>query len=280
MGEIFVQKADGRLEHLDYNKIRNALRKAGASGSLANEVVDAISPKIYQNIPTKEIYRLAFEKLSELRPGAAARFGLRSALLALGPDGYPFETFIGALLKGRGYQTRLRQILQGRCIQHEIDVVAERGEYMGLKPTKCIVECKFHNSPHYECHIQSALYSWARFLDVKEQNPDIDSAWLVTNTKFSRDVITYSDCVGLKLLGWSFPENESIQVRIEENKLYPITLLPHLDRRTFLVLHEAGIILAKELLAAPDDKLRSLRIREKDIQKLKSDAKMVLSSKH
>jgi len=201
------------------------------------------------------------------------------SLLKLGPDGYPFETFVGALLKGRGYETKLRQFVNGKCIQHEIDVVAARGNYEGHKPTKSIIECKFHNSPHFECHIQSALYFWARFLDVRGQNPDIDSAWLATNTKFSTDVIAYSDCVGLKLLGWSFPQNESIQVRIEENRLYPITLMPRLDRKAFTALHGAGIITIKELLATPDEKLRGLRLPEREIEKLKIEAKQVLSSR-
>lgn len=279
MAEIFVRKGDGSLEQLDYNKIRQALRRTGANNSLVNEVVDSLSSRVYQNIPTAEIYKMAFDALRDIKPGAAARFGLKNALLKLGPDGYPFETFMGALLKGRGYSTLLRQILQGKCIQHEIDVVASRGQHEGKPPTKCVIECKFHNSPHFECHIQSALYSWARFLDVRDRNPDIDSAWLATNTKFSRDVIVYSDCVGLKLVGWSFPENESIQVRIEENQLYPITLIPDLDRRTFTYLHDAGIITIKELSAAPVEQLRELRLHEKEIERLKREAKAILSSR-
>lgn len=279
MVEIYVRKGDGTLEPLDYNKLRHALGRAGASSSLANEVIDSISSRIYQNIPTGEIYRMAFDALQEMRPGAAARFGLKNALLRLGPQGYPFETFVGALLKGRGYSTLLRQIVSGKCISHEIDVVASRGKYGEHPPTKCIVECKFHNSLHFECHIQSALYSWARFLDVRQRNPDIDSAWLATNTKFSRDVITYGDCVGLKLLGWGFPHDESIQIRIEENKLYPITILPSLDRRQFENLHSAGMILAKDLLAAPSEQLRSLHIRDRDIGRLKDEAKMALSGR-
>ena len=279
MAEILVRKGDGSLEPLDYNKIRSALRRTGASGSLVNEVIDSLSSRVYQNIPTAEIYKLAFDSLREIKPGAAARFGLKNALLKLGPDGYPFETFMGALLKGRGYSTLLRQIVQGKCISHEIDVIATRGQYGEHAPTKCIVECKFHNSAHFECHIQTALYSWARFLDVRERNRDIDSVWLATNTKFSRDVIVYSDCVGLKLVGWSFPENESIQVRIEENKLYPITLLSSLDRRTFTYLHDANIITVKDLAAAPVEQLRALRLRDREIDKLKHEAKMILSGR-
>jgi hypothetical protein len=279
MAEILVRKGDGRLEPLDYNKVRSALRKAGASSALAEEVIDSLAQKAYQNMPTSEIYSLAFESLRKLRPGAAARFGLKNALLKLGPDGYPFETFMAALLKGRGYSTVLRQIVQGKCVQHEIDIIATRGQYQEKPPTKCIVECKFHNSPHFECHIQTALYCWARFLDVQARNPDIDSAWLATNTKFSRDVISYSDCVGLKLLGWSFPGNESIQARIEENKIYPITILPSLDRRTFTSLHNAGIITVKELAFAQHEKLRELHLKDKVIERLKHEAKLVLSSR-
>ena len=107
----------------------------------------------------------------------------------------------------------------------------------------------------------------------------MDSAWLATNTKFSRDVIAYGDCVGLKLLGWSFPESESIQIRIEENRLYPITMLRRLDRRAFGALHDAGIILVKDLLAAPDERLRELRIADREIEKLKDEAKMVMSGR-
>ncbi len=280
MAQIMVRKGDSTLEPLDYNKITRALRRAGAKSSLAKEVIDSLESKMYDNMPTHEIYRLAFEELRKMKPGAAARFSLKSALLKLGPSGYPFETFVAALLKGRKYNTRLRQIVRGKCIQHEVDVIATRPVHKGHKATKSIIECKFHNSPHFKCHIQSALYSWARFLDIKDVNKGIDSAWLATNTKFSHDVVRYSDCVGLKLMGWSFPKHESIQVRIDENKLYPITLIHGLDRRTFSALHSAGIILVKELEKAPREDLKVLKIKDKRIDSLKQAAKRILSSKH
>ena len=279
MAEILVKKGDGSEEPLDYNKIRRALRKSGASGALAEEVVEALATRMKSGITTDEIYRIAFSTLQEIRPGAAARFGLKNALLRLGPDGYPFETFIAALLRGRGYETSLRQIVQGRCVQHEVDVVAVRGRYEGHAPTKSMIECKFHNSAHFECHIQSALYTYARFLDIRGRSPEFDSGWLVTNTKFSRDVIAYGDCVGLKLLGWSFPQDESLQVRIDENRLYPITVLQSLGRREFQALHGAGIILVGELAAAPDSELARLRIDARTIGRLKEEARRVLSSR-
>ena len=279
MAEILVKKADGTLEPLDYSKMRKSLSRAGASRALCDEVIESLQSRMRSGITTDEIYRLSFERLREMKQGAAARFGLKAALLKFGPDGHPFETFVGALLKGRGYTAQLRQTLRGKCIQHEVDVVASRPAIPGHPATKFISECKFHNSPHLQCHIQTALYSWARFLDVHAANPDIDSGWLVTNTKFSYDVIQYSDCVGLKLLGWSFPRDESIQMRIEENKLYPITIMPRLDRREFEALHNAGFILVKDVASAQDDRLRTIGFSEKETDGIKEAARKIMSGR-
>jgi hypothetical protein len=279
MAEIMVRKADGTSELLDYNKIRHSLSRAGASRALSEEVVESLQSRMRSGITTDEIYRLAFEHLREMTTGAAARFGLKAALFKFGPDGHPFETYVAALLKGRGYSALLRQTLRGKCVQHEIDVVASRPAIPGHNATKFIAECKFHNSPHLQCHIQTALYSWARFLDVHAANPGIDSGWLVTNTKFSYDVIQYSDCAGLKLLGWSFPREESIQVRIEENKLYPTTLISRLDRRGFEALHNAGIILVKDVASAQDDRLRAIGFSDKQAEGIKDEAKRIMSGR-
>ncbi|HIH18702.1 TPA: hypothetical protein HA225_01870 [Candidatus Micrarchaeota archaeon] len=55
--------------------------------------------------------------------------------------------------------------------------------------------------------------------------------------------------------------------------------MPHLERRTFAALHEAGIITVKELLNAPDEKLQELGISETERGKLKNEAKTILSSR-
>ncbi len=280
MPEILVMKGDGSLEPLDMQKVRLALRKSGAGHALSDEVIDEITPKLYQKISTREIYALAFDHLNKIRPGAAARFSLKAALFKLGPEGYPFETFVGSLLKGRGYTTQLRQIIRGKCVGHEVDVLARRPAMDNLPKYNSIVECKFHNAPGIRCHIQSALYSWARFLDIRDGGSnDINSVWLVTNTKFTSDVIQYADCVGLKLLGWSFPSSESIQVRIDEKKLYPITVLPSLDRRAFAALHNSGIIMVDELLHADKELLQKTGVPERIIARLQDDARKALSAK-
>ena len=113
MAEMMVTKSDGSLEPVDYNKVREALRRAGASRTLCDEVVESLQSKVYPNILSSKIYSLAFSELRDLRPGAAARFALKSALMKLGPDGYPFETFVAALLRGR-FSAALRAINETR----------------------------------------------------------------------------------------------------------------------------------------------------------------------
>ena len=44
----------------------------------------------------------------------------------MGPTGFPFERFIGAVLKYSGYKTAIGNVIQGQCISHEIDVIAHK----------------------------------------------------------------------------------------------------------------------------------------------------------
>ena len=44
----------------------------------------------------------------------------------LGPTGYPFEDYVAEILKTEGYQTQVRQVLEGNCVSHEIDVIAQK----------------------------------------------------------------------------------------------------------------------------------------------------------
>jgi hypothetical protein len=279
MKQVMVKKLDGSIEAFDISKLQNSLRNARASSPVVDEVTEHMMSKIKDGMSTTEIYRMAFREMRRVQPGAALRYNLKTALFKLGPEGYPFETFMGALLKGRGYSTLLRQNINGKCVNHEIDIIAERPAMNGKAKKKCTVECKFHNSMGIYCRIQTALYSWARYLDIKEQNKDITEGWLVTNTKFSLDSIQYSNCVGLKLLGWSFPRAESLQVRVSENKLYPITILPSLDKRELSALHNAEIILVPELAKEKIERLSSLGIQQRKAETLIEEAKQALSSK-
>ena len=60
----------------------------------------------------------------------AARYSLKRAIMSLGPQGFPFEQYLAALLRHYGYRTYTNQIFAGQCITHEIDVVAEKSKEM------------------------------------------------------------------------------------------------------------------------------------------------------
>src|SRR5271157_2912359 len=139
--DIQVVKEDGTREPFSEDKVKNALRRAGLSGKEVQEILKSLRGKMHDGITTKKIYALTYELLEDMKPEVSHRYNLKRALLEIGPEGYDFEDFMSRLLALQGYKTEVRQILQGKCVSHEIDIVASKGkqDYM--------VECKFHNLP-------------------------------------------------------------------------------------------------------------------------------------
>lgn len=239
---VLVTKTDGRKEEFDEQKVRNALLRSGASKEAVEQVIEKVRANIYSEIPTNKIFKIAFTALRKLEPHAASRYDLRNAIMRLGPAGYPFETFIARILEEHGYETKLRQTLKGQCIPHEIDIVASKGR------EKLMVECKFHNQPWIKCHVQTALYVYARFLDLNDCGSCFTAPMLATNTKFTDEVITYAGCKGMKLIGWRSEKGESLEKMIESKKLYPITVLLTADANVLQRLMVNEIIVLKDLL--------------------------------
>ena len=81
--------------------------------------------------------------------------------MQLGPSGHPFEEYIGDILTAKGYDTKVSQILRGACITHEVDVIARTDS------RHIMIECKFHNAPGTKSDVQTALYTHARFMDIR-----------------------------------------------------------------------------------------------------------------
>ena len=131
--------------------------RAGSSAEEAQGILVKLEAKLYDGITTEEIYRRVRALLNER---SAIRFGLKKAILALGPEGRNFETLICHLFQAMGYEAKVRQTVQGRCITHEIDVIMEKDG------KRYMAECKFHNSLSLKCAVQTALYTYGRFLDV------------------------------------------------------------------------------------------------------------------
>lgn len=206
-----VIKASGKLEPLDLNKIRVSLSRAGAAAETSDKILLELKPKLYDKITTKEIYREVFQLFDRYQHGQASRYRLKPALFHLGPSGYPFEKFIGSLFKAMGYQVKIQQIIKGKCVDHEVDLVIEKSGQ------KFLVECKFHNHAGTKTEIKDALYTQARFEDIGGEYAGI---WLVTNTRLTAQAIAYGRCKKMSLLAWRYPQSSGLENLIEKYNLY------------------------------------------------------------
>jgi hypothetical protein len=222
---ILVRKESGDSEPYDEKKVAGALRRAGLSEKSIRDALDGLRPKLHSGITTREIYGILFRIIDKERPDSLHRFNLKRALTDLGPAGYEFEDFIAKLLSLEGYKTDVRQILEGKCVSHEIDVIAEGHDQAYM------CECKFHNSGGIKCRIQTALYTYARFLDLVEgaklgRCRKFSRPWLICNTKFSTDVEDYAACMGFPLLGWHHPYDRGLERMVEERECWPVSVIP------------------------------------------------------
>lgn len=242
---ISVTKANGVTEPFDETKVLTSIKRARIPEHLQYDVLERIKSKIYNNIPTSEIYGIIVDILGQsAAPYSKASYSLKQALMTLGPTGYPFEDFVAKILESRGYKTLVRQVLRGKCVTHEIDVVVEKDGKRG------IIEAKFHNNPGTRSDVHVALYTYARFLDLKEKY-DLDEAWIVTNTKTTTDAIAYAECMQMKTLSWSYPAQTSLRDMIEEGRLYPITMVTSLSSAHKMKLLSHHVVLCEDVLNNP-----------------------------
>lgn len=258
---MVVVKATGEKEPFSEEKLLLSVQRAGVSSDLQTQVLNHIKTKLYENIPTYEIYKHITEFLSNSpHPYTKTKYSLKQAIMDLGPTGYPFEDYVSEILKLEGYTTIVRQILQGKCISHEIDLVVEKANI------KSVIECKFHNNPGTRSQVHVSLYTKARFDDIKEKH-NLTDVWLATNTKLTSDALNYAICAGMKVISWDYPQNNSFRDLIEKYKLHPITMLTTLSQNQKQVLAGNHTVLAKDvcqnpssldILGLPEDKKNSI----------------------
>lgn len=245
---LLITKADGTRESFDSHKLMASLARAGADRTSAQEIAELVGDELFDGITTQEIYRRAFARLREARRGIAARYSLKRAVWDFGPSGFPFETYIAALLRAEGWDASTDRIIKGSCVEHEVDVVAKKGH------ETLYVEAKFHNSPGFKTDLKTALYVKARMDDIRagsraKGGKGTIIGLLVTNTKFTSHASHYAACAGLELLSWEEPLGRTLHDRIDAMGLYPITALTSLNRREKTYLLEKHIVLCSELAA-------------------------------
>jgi hypothetical protein len=277
-GTMLVTKMSGVQVLFDEEKLKRSLRRSKADEEIISQVIDKVKKELYDTMPTREIYKLAFSHLKKYSFQSASRYKLKSAILELGPSGFPFEKYIAELLKFKNYRTEVGTIVQGHCVSHEIDILAENEEQ------HLIIECKFHSDQRRFCDIKVPLYIHSRFKDVetkmKEKHSKVHKSYLgglITNTRFSSDALQYGNCMGMFMLSWDYPFNMSLKSLIDESGLHPITSLLTLAKLEKDQLLSRGLVLCKDLLHE-EKTLRGMDISESRINKIIEEVKSICES--
>ncbi|QRM90624.1 ATPase [Lacinutrix sp. WUR7] len=273
--QIYIKKSNDEMELFSFEKLKNSLQSAGASKGVIETIIHGIQPVIYDGMSSNEIYKKAFALLKKHNKVCASRYSLKRAIFDLGPTGYPFERLVGALLKEKGYKTKVSVILNGECVTHEIDVLAEKDGDLYA------VECKFHSDAKATSNVKVPLYINSRFLDIQKQwntnsenNTHIKQGWLVTNTRFTEDAVNYAKCVGLTLLSWNYPKNNGLKANIDTLALYPVTTLTTLNKREKHQLIENDVVLVKELILAKG-KMKNIGLSDLRIQRVLDEVRQL-----
>ncbi|MCM4173288.1 ATPase [Arenibacter sp. TNZ] len=246
--DIEILKSSGERAKFSLDKLRNSLKRSGADLNVVEQIVGQVKEELYEGISTNEIYNRAYALLKKNKSIFASKYKLKKALYELGPTGFPFERFVAAILEYSGYTTRVDEIMNGICVTHEIDVIAEKNG------TVTVIECKFHSEEGRNCNVKIPLYIHSRYNDVKahwatkkNEKRKLDNGWLVTNTRFTGDAIAYGKCAGLYLLSWDLPLKDGLKDRIDRLGLYPITVSALLTNREKQFLLSRDIVLCRQL---------------------------------
>ena len=273
---IQVIKGNGEKVLFDPEKLKQALSLSGAEIEEQENIIRQIASKLYDGISTRKIYQMAFDLLKKESLKIAGRYSLKNAIIEMGPTGYPFEVFVGKIFETMGYEVETGVIAQGKCIQHEVDVIAR-------KPGEMImIECKFHMDSSANSGVQVPLYVQSRYLDVR-------SVWeeqygkniryrggVVTNSRFSDDAMNYGKCAGLLLISWNYPADTGLKYWIDKNKLHPVTCLISLTKKEKQYLLEKEIVLCNQLNENLNV-LRDMGLTENQIKKIIREAENLIA---
>ena len=263
---IYIKKASGQMQLFSEEKLKDSLKRSGASEQVIDSIVSHIERELRDGMTTKKIYNHAFALLKKGRRDIAVRYSLRQAVMALGPTGFPFEKFIGEMLKKQGFDVRVGVMMYGFCVTHEVDVLAKMGD------KHIFVEAKFHNQLGIKTDLKVALYVKSRFDDLKKIQrrkegitPTIHEGWLVTNTKLTSKARQYGRCSGLKLIGWNYPPKGNLQDMILRSGVHPLSVLTTLNQKRKKIIFDKGVVLCREL-THNKPLLKELGMRDSEIE--------------
>ena len=275
---VLIKKYSGEYEAFDVNKLIRSLRRSKADETVTQDIARSVQAQIEEGMTTKKIYQLAFKMLKGKSRVGASKYKLKKALMELGPTGFPFEKIVGKLLEHEGFATEVGVIVQGKCVQHEVDVIAQKGN------NHYMIECKYHSDQGRFCNVKIPLYVHSRFLDVEKQwqrqnghQAKHHKGGLYTNTRFTSDSIQYAECVGLLLTSWNYPKGNGLKERIDKAGLHPLTALTTMTKAEKTKLLEEGIVLCKELYENPE-LLEQIGVPKARYKKILEDSEKLCST--
>jgi Holliday junction resolvase-like predicted endonuclease len=242
-----VTKSTGELEKFSKTKLCKSLEDAGAPDDLITSACDTVAEDLHSGVHTSEIYRKAYSYLVKQNRAVAARYSIKQGIAALGPAGFLFEQYIELLLQAIGYKTRRNIHMRGACLSHEIDVLAKNDK------EHVLVEAKYRNDMSIKTHVDVVMYAEARRQDITERAERSEGKsvehkmWVITNTKFTSSAKKYAKCKGMYATGWSHPQGDSLENLVARHVLYPVTVLPSVDKSTREKLAEHDIMLVQDL---------------------------------
>ena len=272
-----VKKADGRLEQYDSSKVIRTALHLGLDRAEAESLEKELSERIRDGIPTSEILSMIHELARKFRPELVHVRDLREAISALRPKP-DFEEYARIVLREAGYLVEPGRVLEGRCVSHEIDGIAFKGEEV------FVIEVKHHRNHHAYTGLGTVLELWAALEDLREGyrlgfHPyAFTSAILVCNTKISLHAERYARCKGIMYMGWRYPRAFALSDIVSSKKIYPITMLRTLSSGMIERLGDRGIVTLNQLKELrPEDLADLLKASPAEAEHIQRIAESMIS---
>lgn len=240
-----MTKSDGTKVPFDRAKIVETCIRTGLDTRTAKEIADRTESTLPDGATTHQIYDFVKDEMEKLNPKSAALFGLRDAIADL--DSESFERYAKSVLEAHGWKCTWNQIVPGRSVEHQVDVIAQKGD------ETWVIECKRHFNPHRWCGLDVMLQVQARLEDLRDGSFDQKNkykwagAWIFTNTKFSEHAKAYATAKAERMTGWRSGEF-GLERLVEEKKIWPVTMLK-LDLMTKAKLLSSHIITVNDVIA-------------------------------
>ena len=253
---MFIIKSSGKKVEFDSKKVRSSMLRSGADLKTADAVLAELQKQLHSGMTTKQVYKIVYDELKRRTACTACRYNLRNALLRLGPAGYNFEKYVASILKAYSYDAHVPdQEIEGSCVMHEVDVVAEKDHRI------IFIEAKFRNRFNDNVDLKDTMATWARFLDLVDGSAvgkcqHFDEAWIVTNARFSDRARQFGICKGIHMIGWNIPQERTFAKMVDNVSLYPVTVLDDLSQTELDKLSHHGIMLCKEVIEIDSNELQ------------------------